>query len=117
MFFMVFKKFKAVEFRFCQNCHHFNDEDAKFCNMCGKELFHIQRQKLGYIYDAKPGLIISLLAKISKADNKAITKQTASFISQTLNKIDVFYSKDYGGFREIYPAVFDLEKKRRQKYR
>lgn len=48
--------------------------------------FHIQRQKLSYIYDTKPGLIVSLLAKISKADNKAIRKQMTNFINNELKR-------------------------------
>lgn len=90
---MFSKGFKLREFRLCENCNYYNEEDAKFCINCGRELFHPRRQMLDFIYNQNPGILVSLIAKIVKADNKPINKSLADFISEQLNKIDIFTKK------------------------
>ena len=107
---MFSKGFKLREFRLCENCNYYNEEDAKFCINCGCELFHPQKQMLDFIYNQNPGILVSLMAKIVKADNKPINKTLADFISEQLNKIDIFYKKDFDGFRPFYPKIFEIEK-------
>ncbi|CZE50786.1 DnaJ domain-containing protein [Campylobacter geochelonis] len=46
---------------------------------------------------------------MSKLENRSISRQKAKFISNLLDKIDLFY-KTYDGFRDIYPIIFDIEK-------
>ncbi|EAL3859873.1 molecular chaperone DnaJ [Campylobacter coli] len=50
------------------------------------------------------------MAKIAKADDKIITKDLSKFISSLLDKIEMFYSKEYGGFRNTYASIFEYEK-------
>ena len=75
-------KFKIQEYLQCKNCLKINpEEDAKFCIFCGKELNHPARQRLDYIYSKNPAIIVALLAKVAKADDKIITKDLSKFIS------------------------------------
>lgn len=108
---MFFSHFKPVYFQKCSYCSFENPEsDAKFCIICGKELYHIQKQKINFIYDKNPALLVSFLAKIAKADNKIISKSQSIFLSSLLDKINTFYAKDYEGFREVYAKIFEIEK-------
>lgn len=50
------------------------------------------------------------MAKIARADDKIITKDLSKFISSLLDKIEMFYSKEYGGFRNTYASIFEYEK-------
>ncbi|EAJ4464159.1 molecular chaperone DnaJ [Campylobacter coli] len=50
------------------------------------------------------------MAKIAKADDKIITKDLSKFISSLFDKIEMFYSKEYGGFRNTYASIFEYEK-------
>lgn len=104
-------KFKVQEYLQCKNCLKINpEEDAKFCIFCGKELNHPARQRLDYIYSKNPAIIVALLAKVAKADDKIITKDLSKFISSLLDKIEMFYSKEYSGFRNTYASIFEYEK-------
>lgn len=104
-------KFKIQEYLQCKNCLKINpEEDAKFCIFCGKELNHPARQRLDYIYSKNPAIIVAFLAKVAKADDKIITKDLSKFISSLLDKIEIFYSKEYSGFRNTYASIFEYEK-------
>lgn len=108
---MLSLKFKIQEYLQCKNCLKINpEEDAKFCIFCGKELNHPARQRLDYIYSKNPAIIVALLAKVAKADDKIITKDLSKFISSLLDKIEMFYSKEYSGFRNTYASIFEYEK-------
>ncbi|EAI7659554.1 molecular chaperone DnaJ [Campylobacter coli] len=50
------------------------------------------------------------MAKVAKADDKIITKDLSKFISSLLDKIEMFYSKEYSGFRNTYASIFEYEK-------
>ncbi len=50
------------------------------------------------------------MAKVAKADDKIITKDLSKFISSLFDKIEMFYSKEYGGFRNTYASIFEYEK-------
>nr|WP_243832603.1 DnaJ domain-containing protein [Campylobacter sp. US33a] len=65
---------------------------------------------MDYIYDKNPAIVVALLAKMSKVEGKVITKDLSKFISSLLDKIDIFYAKDYEGFRETYAKIFIIEK-------
>ncbi|HEC1773858.1 DnaJ domain-containing protein [Campylobacter lari] len=104
-------KFKAQEYRICKYCSEFNpDKDAKFCIFCGKELYHVARQKFDYIYSKNPAIMVAFLAKVAKVDNKIITQDLSKFISSLLDKIEMFYTKEYSGFRNTYANIFEYEK-------
>lgn len=108
---MIFNKFKLVDFSICQNCSKKSPEsDAKFCIFCGNELNHPEIQRFNYIYDKKPAIVVSLLSKVAKADSQPISKNLANFISTLLDKVDIFYAKNYEGFRATYAKVFEYEK-------
>lgn len=108
---MLSLKFKIQEYLQCKNCLKINpEEDAKFCIFCGKGLNHPARQRLDYIYSKNPAIIVALLAKVAKADDKIITKDLSKFISSLLDKIEMFYSKEYSGFRNTYASIFEYEK-------
>ncbi len=103
---MLSLKFKIQEYLQCKNCLKINpEEDAKFCIFCGKGLNHPARQRLDYIYSKNPAIIVALLAKVAKADDKIITKDLSKFISSLLDKIEMFYSKEYSGFRNTYARL------------
>lgn len=107
----MFFKFKLQNYKRCEKCSKESPEDdAKFCIFCGKELNHPAKQKLLYIYDKNPAIIAAFLAKMAKLDNASISRDLSRFISSLLDKIDLFYSKDYGDFRSSYAEVFALEK-------
>lgn len=104
-------KFKTQEYRICKHCSEFNpDKDAKFCIFCGKELYHTARQKFDYIYSKNPAIMVAFLAKVAKVDNKIITQDLSKFISSLLDKIEMFYTKEYSGFRNTYANIFEYEK-------
>ncbi len=108
---MLSLKFKIQEYLQCKNCLKINpEEDAKFCIFCGKGLNHPARQRLDYIYSKNPAIIVALLAKVAKADDKIITKDLSKFISSLLDKIEMFYSKEYSGFRNTYARFLSMKK-------
>lgn len=54
--------------------------------------------------------MIAFLAKVAKVDNKIITQDLSKFISSLLDKIEMFYTKEYSGFRNTYASIFEYEK-------
>ncbi len=108
---MLSLKFKIQEHLQCKNCLKINpEEDTKFCIFYRKDLNHPARQRLDYIYSKNPAIIVALLVKVAKADDKIITKDLSKFISSLLDKTEMFYSKEYSGFRNTYASIFEHEK-------
>lgn len=108
---MFFLKFKLQDLNTCKFClQSVLEKDAKFCIFCGAELNHPAKQRFDYIYDKNPAIMVAFLAKMVKVDNRIITKELSKFISSLLDKIDIFYSKDYSGFRNTYANIFEQEK-------
>lgn len=105
-------EFVLKNYDYCEKCgkNQQIDEQSKFCIYCGNELNHPYRQRLNFIYDKKPSILVALLAKIAKIDNKPIDRELAKFISTLIDKIDIFYGRDYGNFRQIYADIFEYEK-------
>ncbi|MDA3058152.1 DnaJ domain-containing protein [Campylobacter sp. VBCF_05 NA6] len=105
-------KFVLKNYDICEKCgaHQQIDEMSKFCIYCGSELNHPYRQRLNFIYDKKPSILVALLAKIAKIDNKPIDRELAKFISMLIDKIDIFYDIADSEFRRIYADIFEYEK-------
>jgi len=114
------KPHKKNETIICKNCKRENNPNNKFCIYCGTKIETLQEKSektFNKIKDTKiykeimknyDGILVALLAKISKVDGK-ITQDEAQYISKIYDELCQI-RKDIPNIRNIYKEILKNEK-------